>query len=268
MRHHDHRHALACELSNHLQDLPDEFSVKGTGRLVEEDDPWLHGKRPGDRDSLLLTTGQLLRIALRLLGKADAIKKNSCCPNRICRRLPFRLDRSNRHVVDDPLVGEKVELLENHGHPTALSVDVTLAHRSKMTSDELEAEELVVEVHGSSVDRLQLIDAPNQRGLAGTGGADDYHHLPLIDVEVNTVQDQLGSERLAHTTKPQDRHLPFPSHQQPPLSQVDARHRRRPMTSPGPPRATAAHLRPPLGEVPFEIDLKHEQDRHDHDVPE
>ena len=35
---------------------------------------------------------------------------------------------------------------------------------------------------------LQQVQAPQQGGLAGAGGADDGHHLALVDVQIAVIQ--------------------------------------------------------------------------------
>ena len=45
-----------------------------------------------------------------------------------------------------------------------------------------------VEEDGTGGGLLQHIQAAEQRGLAGTGGADDGHHLALVDIQIAAVQ--------------------------------------------------------------------------------
>src|SRR5579884_3317920 len=73
VRHHHHGHSLACQLPDDLQHLADELGVEGTGRLVEKDDPRLHGQGPGDRDSLLLAPRQLPGVALQLVPDPNTL---------------------------------------------------------------------------------------------------------------------------------------------------------------------------------------------------
>ena len=44
---------------------------------------------------------------------------------------------------------------------------------------------------------LQQVDAPQQRGLAGAGGADDGDDIALLDGEVDVPQNLMGAEGLA-----------------------------------------------------------------------
>ncbi len=65
---HDHRHAAAGKVHHDVEDLVDHFRVQRGGRLVEQHDLRVHGQRPGDRDALLLATGQLSRVLVGLIA--------------------------------------------------------------------------------------------------------------------------------------------------------------------------------------------------------
>ena len=55
-----------------VQDLTGRAAVEIAGRLVRQQQRRLGDQGPGDRDALLLAAGQLGRIAVGLLGEADA----------------------------------------------------------------------------------------------------------------------------------------------------------------------------------------------------
>ena len=44
---------------------------------------------------------------------------------------------------------------------------------------------------------LQQVDAPQKRGLAGAGRADDGDDIALFDIEIDVPQDLVGAEGLA-----------------------------------------------------------------------
>ena len=75
MRHDDHRHAGLRKLLHDFQHLPHHLGVKRARRLVEEHDLGLHGKGADDGDTLLLSAGELARIRVRAVCKADAAQK-------------------------------------------------------------------------------------------------------------------------------------------------------------------------------------------------
>ena len=72
---------------------------------------------------------------------------------------------------------------------------------------------LAVEKDLAAGGRLQQVDAPQQGGLAGPGGADDAGHVPGPDGEVNVLQDLVAAEGLAEVPHFQDRVV----HYRPPL---------------------------------------------------
>ena len=75
-------------------------------------------------------------------------------------------------------MGKQVEVLEHHAHLLTVEIDVHRLIRQVYT----------VEEDGAGGGLLQQVQAAEQRGLAGTGGADDGHHLALVDIQVAAVQ--------------------------------------------------------------------------------
>jgi hypothetical protein len=58
-----------------------------------------------------------------------------------------------------------------------------------------------VEQHRAVVDRFEQVHAPEQRRLAGPGGADEGDHLALGDLEVDAVEHSGRVERLANVAQ-------------------------------------------------------------------
>src|SRR5690349_5325891 len=67
---HDHRHAVAGERGHHVEHLADQLRVQRGRGLVEQHQLGFHRQRAGDRNTLLLTTGQLGRVRSSLLREA------------------------------------------------------------------------------------------------------------------------------------------------------------------------------------------------------
>src|SRR5690606_15270101 len=86
--------------------------VEVAGRLVREQDGRLADDGPGDRDALLLATGQLAGTALGALGEADSRQRAE-------RELPpsgrgkATVDQRELDVLDGAGAGEEVEALEH-----------------------------------------------------------------------------------------------------------------------------------------------------------
>jgi hypothetical protein len=103
-------------------------------------------------------------------------------------------------------VGEQVEGLEDDPDPPPDPVDV----------DALRGDLLAFDVDPAGVDRLEEVDAPQQRGLAGAGRADQADDLVLGDDQVDAPQHLERPERLVEPLDPErlaggDRHERNPS---------------------------------------------------------
>ena len=61
--------------------------------------------------------------------------------------------------------------------------------RSCASALALLGQRLPVEGDGARLDRLQPVDGPAERGFPGPGGADDHHHLPAADGEIDVLED-------------------------------------------------------------------------------
>ena len=173
-----HGHAVLGQIPHEIQHLAHHFGVKGGGGLVEEHDLRIHGQRPDDGDTLLLTTGEHVGILVGLIGQTDTLQQGARLGFRLGGGLFLQRYRRQRDVLEHGLVGKQVEMLEHHAHLLAVEVDV---HR-------LAGQIHAVEEDGAGGRLLQHVQAAQQRGLAGTGGADDGHHLALVDVQVTAIQ--------------------------------------------------------------------------------
>ena len=58
------------------------------------------------------------------------------------------------------------------------------------------ADQLAVDVQPPGVDLLQVVDAAQERRLAGAGGADEAEDLARLDLEVDALEDLEMAERL------------------------------------------------------------------------
>src|SRR5581483_2999502 len=97
-------------------------------------------------------------------------------------------------VVDRAQMREQVELLEDDADP--------LAHRGHV--DAAPGDLLALEEDAAAVERLEQVDAAQQRALAAAAAADDHEHLAGGDAEVDAVEHEVVAEALAHALQPQD----------------------------------------------------------------
>lgn len=83
---------------------------------------------------------------------------------------------------------EQVELLEDHSHLGAESIDVFAGgrHRASLESDL------------SRVDRLKSVDATQECGLTGAGWARDNDGFPPVHGQAYAFEDLVGAEVLGY----------------------------------------------------------------------
>ena len=72
---HDHGHARSSQILHHVEYLADQLRIQSARRFVEEHQLGLHRQRPGDGHPLLLSAGQLGRIAVQLIRQADPVEQ-------------------------------------------------------------------------------------------------------------------------------------------------------------------------------------------------
>ena len=112
----DHRRALGGQLEHDVEDLLDHLGVERGRGLVEQHDLGLHGQRPGDGGPLLLSAGQLGRVAGRPCRRCRPARAAPCaCSRGLAPSSSLRtLIGPEGDVLEHGLVGEQVERLEDH----------------------------------------------------------------------------------------------------------------------------------------------------------
>ena len=190
MRDDDHGHPLASQVAHDAQHVAHELGVECTRRLVEKHDVRVHGQGARYGDALLLTAGKLRRHKIHAVGKAD---------------LPQFLDRDalglltaalehlllrDHHVLFRREVREQVELLKHHAQGRADLVDVHTLPGNVYTLDHDRA-------RGG---RLEQVDAPQHRRLAGTRRPQHHDDLAAMHVQVDSTQDLVAAVRLVQSS--------------------------------------------------------------------
>lgn len=192
VRDHDHRHATLREVAQNLQHLAHHLGVQGAGRLVEQHDVRVHRQGPRDRDALLLPTGQVRRLRVRLLRQPDLLEQPDRRRPRLLLGGPLGLHGREHHVLDRRHMREQVEVLEDHAdvltHP--VDVDLLVAHVEPVDHD------LAVR------DVLEPVEAAQERALAGARRPDHADHFTARDVDVEALEDLVVAERLLQTLHP------------------------------------------------------------------
>ena len=163
----DHRHSRLGEIAQDDEHLSDELRVEGRRDLVEEDDARLHHQRAGDRDALLLTPRELVWVLLGLLLEADSRQELERAGIGLAAGHVADAARGERHVVDRLQVGKEIELLEDDPDPLPDLGDL----------DSLGGDLLALEPDAPAVDRLEQVDAAQERALPAPARADHDERL-------------------------------------------------------------------------------------------
>src|SRR6478735_11646537 len=207
----DHRHAAAGQLGHHVEHLGDHLRVEGRGRLVEQHHLGVHRERTCDRDTLLLTTGELRGVLLGLGLHTDPFEQlhRPLLGGGLAHLAD--LDRPERDVLEDRLVREQVERLEDHPD-VGTQVGELLALLGQL---------LAVDGDRARLDRLEPVDGAAQRRLARPGRTDDHDDLAGADGEVDVLEHVQvpevlvdtfeGDQGLCHASEPSHCRHPLPT---------------------------------------------------------
>ncbi len=182
----DHGHADLREVADELQDLAHELRIEGARDLVEQHQLGIHGERPHDRDALLLPAREAIGELLGLVEQADAVEQLVRARLGVVPRLPARLAWRERDVLEHGHVREQVVGLEDDADLLSQLVDVRL----------LGGQVVPVERDRAGVDRLEQVDAAEQRRLARAGGADQADDVVQAHLEADVLEHLVVDKRL------------------------------------------------------------------------
>ena len=182
--------------------------VERTGRLVGEQQPALADDGSGDGDALLLTTGEVVGVAVEVVGQAERVQRRDRSLPRLACIAAVELERQH-HVLDGGQRRHEVEPLEH-------VADVATAQRRQLLGGQV-AEVAAVDTDLAGARRFEAAGEMEQRRLAATGGPHHGEQLAWRDREVDAAQGvDLGlaaAERLDDVDEFEDRvwssRLPF-----------------------------------------------------------
>ena len=175
---HQHGRTQIIDLLQQCHNLKRTRRIQIAGGLVGDDGGRVVHQSAGNGQTLLLTAGQFARMTAALSFQPHQIQNVG---NTILDLLIFGTHNThgeghiivNRHIVD------QAEILEHDSHRSAQIRNLPFANP----------------LQGIAVDmnraggRLQLSgDQLNDRGLTGTGGADQETEFAVLDLHGNTLQ--------------------------------------------------------------------------------
>ena len=172
VRRDEHRHALARELAHEREHLGDELGVERARDLVEQ-----HHAVAASRARARSRRAAAVRPRAGR-GTRRACPTGRCGTRRSWARSsasavpePEHLPRRERHVLHHRHVREQVEALEDDADVLAQRVHV----------DAAPGDAVAVDADLAALDRLEPVDAAQQRRLPAARRPDEAHDLVLVD---------------------------------------------------------------------------------------
>ena len=173
-----HGHAVFGQILDDVQYFADHFRVQCRCRFIEEHELRLHGQGAGNGHTLLLTAGQSFGIGVFLIGQADFFQELDSRLRRFILAFTAGLHGRQDDVLQDRHVREEIEALENHADFLADIVDALGIAHADAIDDDFPSRRL-----------FQIVDAAQDRTLAGTGRADDDDDFFILNGQVDALQD-------------------------------------------------------------------------------
>src|SRR5262245_65147625 len=189
MGHDDHRHAGFRQRAHGGEDLADALGIERRGGLVEKHQLGLHGQAAGDGDTLLLAARELARIGVLLGAQAHARKLLARDRDGLLARKPLHLDRRLDHVLQHRQMREQIELLKNDADALPHQVELALAHAHPAAGGGHPSHRLAVDGDLARIERLQEVDAREERALAGSARPDHGDHLAAMHRQIDALED-------------------------------------------------------------------------------
>lgn len=179
VRHEDERRPFfLVHIKNQVFDHVASFGVQVAGRFIRKEDLWLVGKSPGNRHTLLFTTGKLAGIMGNPITKAYLLKQGLSFFFGVFSFFQFQ---GYHHILQGSEGRQKLEVLEDKTH-VLVSDGGTLVLGKLFKS-------LSIEYDRARGSRIQTGTKAEQSGLATAGGPDDRDAFTFGNIEIDLVQD-------------------------------------------------------------------------------
>ena len=168
---------LFVQVLQQPQDRLGGLGVERRGRLVAQQHIRVVCERPRDGNALLLSSGELLRVRLRLVSDADQLEQ----PVHLVRDLLSGKAAAAQRIRDISEHGARrhqIEVLKDHADLFARLPQLPRRERGHFFS-----------VHRDRAGSwpLEQIDASHECGFAGAGEADDAEDLALADRKADVL---------------------------------------------------------------------------------
>ena len=160
------------QLDDFSAHLVAELRVEVGERLVHEEDGGIAHDGAADGDTLALTAGERLGLAVEILGDVEYLRGLADLPVDNVLLLLAELE-GERHVLINGHVGVERVVLEDHRDVAVLRGDIV--------------HELAVDVQLALGDLLKTGDHAQRRGFAAAGGTDENDELLIRDVKIELL---------------------------------------------------------------------------------
>ena len=172
-----------------LAEAPAQLAIQVGEGLVEQQQLWFGSQRASQRHALLLTAGQLVRVALAEPGELDQLKEfgaDACAVG--------VLANTKGHVLRHAQVREQRVVLEHHA-------DAALFRGQ---GKPLARDELVGQADFPAGQRLETGDRAQCGGLAAAGGAEQTADVAGIQMQVEVLDHRLTRVGAGHLAERQE----------------------------------------------------------------
>jgi hypothetical protein len=170
---HDDGGPGAVDPVEQLHDAHRGGRVEVAGGLVRQEDQRPVDEGPGDRDALLLATGELVRHGLLLATQTHQLEdlRHRFADGRL--RPADRLEREG-HVLRDGLVRQQLEVLEHAADVAAQVRDLVAGQRGDVLAGDVDL---------ALLGGLLTVEEAQEGRLAGARRSDQEDELALVDVD-------------------------------------------------------------------------------------
>jgi hypothetical protein len=128
----DHEHGLAgmSQVGDDGQDFRSHSRVERARRFVKKNGLRPHGQGASDGDALLLTSRQVVRASIQLIGQANPGEQRPSFGFRFLAALAHRVKRAGKDIIQDTQMWKEVELLEHHANAPTEAAQAFSASRA------------------------------------------------------------------------------------------------------------------------------------------
>ena len=168
--------ALVAEVEEELVQLLLVASVEAARRLIGQDNSWIVDKGTGHRHTLFFTTAELIGLMGGTVTQSHKVKQFGSTPT--CFFVACTCDVCWYHdVLDSRKLRQQLVKLEHEAEVTVTEVGQRLLRERGGVN--------AVDTDRAVVGAVERADNLQQRGLAGSTGANDADHFTFLDMQVD-----------------------------------------------------------------------------------